>query len=317
MAALEVVTLGETMVVLCAEQPGPLRHADRFVRSVGGAESNLAIGLCRLGHSAAWVGAVGADPFGDLILATLRGEGVDVTHARRVEDAPTGLLFKERHAGGDSGIRYYRAGSAGSRLSARDVPDLGRCRLLHLTGITPALSESCAAAVRAAVGRAREAGALISLDPNYRARLWPPEAARAALLPLLPACDVLLLGQGEADLLFGQAEPEAVAREARARGARHIALRCGAAGAWAFAAEGPGTWVPAHPVTPVEPTGAGDAFDAGFIAGLLEGRADADCVRMGMICGALATTALGDWEGTPDRAALDRLLAGGTAAPLR
>ncbi len=305
------------MVVLCAEQPGPLRHADRFVRSVGGAESNLAIGLSRLGHRAAWIGVVGADPFGELILATLRGEGVDVAGARRDPGAPTGVLFKERHAGGDSGIHYYRAGSAGSRLCPEDVPDLGRCRVLHLTGITPALSESCHAAVRAAIGQARQAGALISLDPNYRARLWPPERARAALLPLLPACDALLLGQGEAELLFGVREAEAVAREARAHGARHIALRCGADGAWAFPAEGPGTWVPAHPVTPVEPTGAGDAFDAGFLAGLLEGRADADCVRMGTICGALATTALGDWEGSPDRATLDRLLAGGAALPLR
>jgi 2-dehydro-3-deoxygluconokinase len=313
---VDLVTLGETMVTFCPEQPGPLRHAERFLRGVGGAESNVAIGLCRLGHAAQWIGVVGDDPFGDLILATLRGEGVDVSAVRRHPGAPTGLLFKERRPGGDSAVYYHRAGSAGSRLGPADVPDLGRARLLHLTGITPALSDSCREAVRVAVGRARGAGALISFDPNYRARLWTPDAARAALLPILPACDVLLLSQGEGELLFGSPEPAAIAREARARGCRHVAVRCGGEGAWAFAAEGPGTWVPAHRVTPLEPTGAGDAFDAGFLAGLLEGRDDAECVRMGNVCGALATTALGDWEGVPDRATLARLLAGG-APPLR
>ena len=295
---MEVLTLGETMVTLCPEQPGPLRHAERFLRSVGGAESNVAIGLCRLGHQAAWVGVVGADPFGDLVISTLRGEGVDV-RARRHPRAPTGLLFKERHQGGDSAVYYYRSGSAGSHLGPEDVPDLGRARIVHLTGITPALSDSCHAAVKTAIGKAREAGALISFDPNYRSKLWRPEASRAALLPILPACDILLLSQSEGQMLFGSDDPDTIAREARARGSRHVAVRCGVEGAWAFAAEGPGTWVPAYAVTPLEPTGAGDAFDAGFLAGILEGKSDADCVRAGVICGALVTTALGDWEGAP------------------
>lgn len=307
------------MAIFTTEQPGPLRHAHRFVRSVGGAESNVAIGLVRLGHRAQWVGRLGADPFGSAILASLRGEGVDVAAARLDSGAPTGVLFKERRAGGDSAVYYYRAGSAASRLEPGDLPgeSIANCRVVHLTGITPALSPSCAAAVDAAIGMARTAGALVAFDPNYRARLWTPEAARKAMLALLPAVDALLLGQEEGRLLFGSDDPEVIAREGRARGARHVAIRCGGAGAWAFAAEGEGAWVPGLAVTPLEAVGAGDAFDAGFIAGLLEGRPEAECVRLGNICGAMATTALGDWEGVPDRDTALRILAGEPDTPLR
>ncbi len=299
------------MVVLVPESPGPLRHCERFTRALAGAESNAAIGIRRLGHSAAWISRVGDDEFGRYVLATLRGEGVDVTWAGRDPEAPTGIMFKERRAGADSRVVYYRAGSAASRLDAGDVPEAAfpGARWLHLTGITAALGAGPRRAVGRALDLARRYGLRVSFDPNYRSSLWPVEVARSVLWELACRCDVLFLGTDESRILFDTDVPAAVAKAACEAGVRFGALKRGAEGAVLW--DGPAlTEIPARPVPAIEPTGAGDAFAAGCIAGLLDGRPPAECARLGAICGALACTVLGDWEGAPERDVAKGLLEG-------
>jgi 2-dehydro-3-deoxygluconokinase len=310
--AAEVVTLGESMVLFVPEQPGPLRHAARFSRALAGAESNVAIGLCRLGHPAAWIGRVGEDEFGAYVLSTLRGEGVGLAFARADGRAPTGLMFKEPAAAADSRVFYYRRGSAASLLDAPDVPTeaLAGARWLHITGITPALGPGPRRAVGAAVRGATAAGLRLSFDPNYRSRLWPPAEATPVLRELASAADVLLCSEEEADLLFGTADPAALAAAAGHRPGRLVAVKRGDRGA-GFCLAGEVWEQPAWPLRKVvEPTGAGDAFAAGLIAGLLEGRAPAEAGRMAAACGALACTVSGDWEGAPERPALEAMLRG-------
>lgn len=315
--AAEVVTMGESMVVFVPESSGPLRHADRFTRGVAGAESNVAIGLCRLGHPAAWMGRLGDDEFGRYIWTTLRGEGVDLSHAAMDPDAPTGIMFKERAVGADSRVFYYRRGSAASR---QDAPDLAAtafqgARWLHLTGITPALGEAPRRATARALQLAREFGLGVSLDPNYRARLWSRAEAAPVLRALADQVDVLLISDGEGEVLYGVSEPDAVASAALACGCRLVAVKRGERGALLATAQG--RWsIPAFPVPVVEPTGAGDAFAAGLLAGLLEGRSPESCGRLGAVCGALVCTVAGDWEGAPEAADAQRLLAG-TSQPRR
>src|SRR6266849_6834272 len=183
---LDVVTLGESMVLLLAEQPGPMREATTFRRFIAGAESNLAIGLSRLGHAAGWFSRVGDDEFGRAIVFRIRGEGVDTSHVVSDASAPTGLVIRERREVGPIEQVYYRRGSAASRLSPADLDAayLGRAKYLHLTGITPALSESCRQTVFAAADMARAAGVRVVLDPNYRSKLWDPPEFREVLRSL-------------------------------------------------------------------------------------------------------------------------------------
>src|SRR5919199_3648728 len=134
--SLDVVSLGESMVLLVAEQPGPLREATTFRRHVAGAESNVAIGLCRLGHTAGWISRVGDDEFGRAVAFRIRGEGVDLSRLIVDPGAPTGVLFRERREVGPIEVVYYRRGSAASRLSTADLDAdyLRQARYLHLTG---------------------------------------------------------------------------------------------------------------------------------------------------------------------------------------
>ncbi|WP_308190949.1 sugar kinase [Pseudonocardia terrae] len=170
---MSVVTLGETMGLLAADTVGHLQHVSTMRLGIGGAESNVAIGLARLGTPVSWIGRVGADSLGDRVVRELRAEGVDV-HAVRDPGAPTRLMLKERPPGGGVRVWYYRRHGAGARLSPSDVDDevIGGATLLHVTGITPALGDAPAKAVEHAVAVAREAGVTVSFDVNHRSTLW-------------------------------------------------------------------------------------------------------------------------------------------------
>src|SRR5438552_1563450 len=233
---LDVVTLGESMVLLLAEQPGPMREAATFRRFIAGAESNLAIGLSRLGQTAGWFSRVGDDEFGRAIVFRIRGEGVDTSHVLSDPSAPTGLVIRERREIGPIEQVYYRRGSAASRLSPADLDTayLSNARFLHLTGITPALSESCRQTVFEAAKIARAAGVQVVLDPNYRSKLWAPPEFRAAVRSLASLCDILLPGRDEAQLLTGQSDPEMAVRELHGLGPQLVVIKLGSAGAVAF-----------------------------------------------------------------------------------
>lgn len=297
----EVVTLGETMILMNPESSGPLKYINRFTKQIGGAESNFSIGVVRLGHSAGWISRVGDDEFGKYIVAFIRGEGVDTSQVKFDPGAPTGLYFKERREYGESKVYYYRRGSAASRLSPEDLDPsyIGSAKFLHITGITPALSESCLRAVKEAVKIAKSRGVKVSLDPNIRLKLWSKERAREVIMELAAQADIVLPGQSEGAILVGETEPEKIAAKFLDLGVETVVIKLGKQGAY-YACSAESKLVPGYPIEKiVDPIGAGDGFAAGFIAGLLKGYSLKEAVKLANAVGALATTVTGDVEGLP------------------
>ncbi|WUH99537.1 sugar kinase [Spirillospora sp. NBC_00431] len=320
--SVDLVTFGETMARMENPVVGPMRHARTLDLGVGGAESNTAIGLCRLGGTAAWFGRVGDDEFGRLITTVLAGEGVRLGHTVVDRSAPTALLFKERRSGTLTRVQYYRTGSAGSRLRPSDVPhDLIRsARVLHVTGITAAISGTARQALDDAVDTARDAGVPVSLDLNYRRALWTPAEAGESLRNLAKRADLVFATVEEARLIVpGSGGDGATARSdgsgdgvaglaasVAALGPRDVLIKRGAAGVVALC-EGRQHVVPARTVPLVDPVGAGDAFAAGYLAEFVRGRPVAERLDTATAAGAYAVTVRGDWEGLPSRADLDLL----------
>ena len=298
---MDVVTFGETMVLLAASESGPLRFANTFTRHAAGTESNVAIGLTRLGQSVGWFSRVGDDEFGQYLVSTIRGEGVDTSHVIVDPLAPTGLVLKEKRELGPRKVIYYRNGSAASRLTPDDLdPEyIGRARFLHLTGITPALSPSCLETVRTAAEIARKRGVTVTFDPNLRLRLWTIELARQTMRDLMPLIDIVLPGIEEAEFLTGETDPDRAADAIRALGPRMVVIKLGPRGSMAVndteRIRAPG--IPLARV--VDPVGAGDGFAAGFLAGQLRGLSTSESLKIGNTVGAFATTVVGDIEGLP------------------
>ncbi len=279
---MSVLTLGETMALLDPLEDGDPRPGMTYALRFGGAESNFAIALARLGVRVAWVSRLGRDCFGDMIETGLAEEGVDLRWVQR-DDAPTGLYYKVRDDGRTE-VSYRRAGSAASRLCVGDVPDeaLDGVRVVHLTGITMAISDSARELVLEVARRARQRGATVLFDPNFRPALPDtPEAAAARQRDVLPDVDWYLCGESEAHLL-GDARVRSV-------------VRIGAGGAILDGA----VIAPPRTATVVDEVGAGDAFAAGFAFGLLEGWEPRDCVRAANAIAAYALAGTGDWETLP------------------
>jgi 2-dehydro-3-deoxygluconokinase len=294
-----VVSIGESMLLVVPPAPGRLRHAPSALLKVGGAESNVAIALARLGIPSGWAGLLGDDEPGHLVLDRIRAEGVDVRAARRVVGRPTGLYLREEVAG-QVRVYYYRAGSAASTLApgALDLDCLDGARFLHLTGVTPALSADCADFVADAAQDAHRRGLRVSFDVNYRSRLWPPAQARAAVESLLPHVDLLFLSAEEAEALWGWEDEEKGVRRLAEAGPQEVVLKRGAHGASLWI--GDDRWdAPPFAVTQVDPIGAGDAFAAGYLAGVLRGAGNDERLRLANAMGALCVTTLGDYEGLP------------------
>lgn len=307
--ALDVVTLGEAMALFLAEPLRGVRGARTFTRSIAGAETNIAIGLRRLGRPTGWIGRVGDDPLGHATLDVLRAEAVDVSQVVVDAEAPTGLLIRDQHPERTIEVLYYRSRSAGSRLRADDIDPgyVARARLLHLTGITPGLSGTACDATRRAFELARERGLRVSFDPNLRAKIWDGKTAARTLEPFL-AADVVLTGLAEGEALSSRSGRRDVASWFLDHGAKLVAVKEGRAGAWAT--DGDATWeCPARPVTVADPVGAGDAFAAGFLHGWLDGHGVDDCLTLGTRVAGLALQSPGDFEGLPYRPELDHILA--------
>jgi 2-dehydro-3-deoxygluconokinase len=298
--APRVLTAGETMVLFDSVDEGPAVLGSEYVLRIAGAESNFAVALARLGIGVRWVSRLGRDAFGDLVHETLGGEELDLDFVLRDPRAPTAAFFKWR-AGGRTTVSYLRHGSAASRLAEHDVPAaaLGGMELVHLTGITMALSDSARALVIDVARRAHEAGAIVTFDPNYRPPLWPsPEAAGRACREVFPFVDWLLCGHHEGATIFGIEDAgELVAALAR-DGVKSV-VRVGERGAILAGPDGPVVVAPRR-VEPVrDEVGAGDGFAAGFAYGLLAGWPAARCVRAGNLIAAHALRGTGDWETFP------------------
>ena len=304
----DVVTLGETMAAFRTN--GLVRTAQQAAVSVAGSEGNVAVGLARLGHRVRWVGCVGDDGLGRLVRRTYAAENIDVSCVRVDPGAPTGILVSERRVAGVSRVDYHRRGSAGTRMTESDVVDALACRpeILHISGITPALGERCAAAVTAGVHEARRLGATVTFDVNYRARLWSQEAARQALGPLLGTVDVVIGDSAELAVLLPGADDDSRVRALFDLGVSEVVLKQGALGATAFLPDR-SVHVAAFPVPEVDPIGAGDAFVAGYLSGRVERLPlEEQLVRANML-GAFAVSTPGDWEGLPTRDELGLLSA--------
>ncbi|MER6077932.1 sugar kinase [Streptomyces sp. NPDC001833] len=373
--AVDVVALGESMVTFLPTRPGRLADVPSFDRAIGGAESNVACALAAAGHAVRWVSRVGADGFGAHLLETVASYGVDVSYVGRDPVRPTGVYFR---TAGDRAtdaheVAYYRAGSAASAMSAATVdPAAVRAgRILHLSGITAALSEGCLGLLRELTASAGERPTLVSFDVNYRPGLWTGSDGAEVLLELARRADIVFVGEDEAEQAWGVGggpaairellpEPEVLVVKQGGAGATAFVSaaarwglaaqfpapltgRCPAAslpaaqlragvpqggtgGRWgsprpkagggtppARASETPpptpGTFEPAPAVDVVATVGAGDAFAAGFLSGILRGLPVGQTLRLGHLFAAAALTTPADLAPPPARDTTDRLTA--------
>jgi 2-dehydro-3-deoxygluconokinase len=296
-----VVTVGETLVLLHPLDPGSTINAAHQVgMSVAGADSNFAIAMNRLGWPAIWLSAVSDDPLGDFVVEMVGREGVDVSEVRRDPSHPTGILFKFRHEGRTK-VVYYRRGSAASHLLPGWLtPELfNGAALLHLNGVTCALSDSCAATAVRAVALARQASVPVSLDLNLRLQLWDLGKARRALRPIIAEADFLLSTEDELLAFSGCTKVDDALIVAASFGPQIVVVKRGPLGAIAHFAgktvQHPG-FIP--PVV-VDEVGAGDGFDAGFLSAILLGAGVDEALRYGNLVGAAAVTVADDISGYP------------------
>ncbi|WP_434580870.1 sugar kinase [Pseudomonas sp. Z5-35] len=304
MTEFDVLSFGETMAMLVADQTGDLAGVSQFHKRIAGADSNVAIGLSRLGFNVAWLSRVGADSLGRFVTRTLEEEGLDCRHVAVDPAHPTGFQLKSRSDdGSDPQVEYFRRGSAASHLSIESIaaPLLG-ARHLHATGIVPALSATAGEMSFELMTRMREAGRSLSFDPNLRPSLWPCEAMMIREINRHAAlAHWVLPGLGEGRLLTGREDPADIAAFYLDQGAEVVVIKLGADGAYYRTALDQG-FIGAVPVPRVVDTvGAGDGFAVGLISALLEGRDVTEAVRRANWIGSRAVQSRGDMEGLPTR----------------
>ncbi|KTR08757.1 hypothetical protein NS184_05315 [Curtobacterium luteum] len=288
------------MLLLSGRSVGAVPDLDTMHVDTGGAESNVAIGLVRAGVPATWVGRVGTDPAGDRVVADVRGAGVDVV-AVPDADRSTGLMMKERLADGRTRVTYHRRGSAGSAIGPEDVPAglVEQAALVHLSGISLALSDRSRATVDAVLDRAEAAGVPVSFDVNHRPKLVDPDSARRHYRAVVERSTVVFASDDEARLVLGREErrddEDDLARGLAALARGTAVVKLGSRGAVA-AVDGVLHRRAATPVRVVDPVGAGDAFVAGWLAAVLTGAAPAEALDRAADAGALACTVASDWR---------------------
>ncbi|WP_144796593.1 sugar kinase [Microbacterium paludicola] len=303
MMGLGVLAVGESLGLVMPDAIGRLAHTRGARIGFGGAESNVAIGVSRLGGVAGWAGRLGADSLGDLITRELRAENVEV-HVALDPDAATAMMVKERPRPGSTRVTYYRSVQAGSRLTEQDIPPglVEDAKILHVTGITAGLGERPLYALHRLIDRARDSRTLVSFDVNHRPSLWRDgRNAGEAYRTLVRRADIVFAGDDEARLVTDRDDLDAQISALRDLGPACVVIKLGDQGA--VAAEGPDLIRrSALKIDVVDTVGAGDSFVAGWLAETL---ADADLetrLRTAVICGALACTNQGDWEAAPTRA---------------
>lgn len=307
MNKLDVVTFGEAMAMFAAEEPGDLAQVSHFTRHLAGAETNVAIGLSRLGMKSGWVSRVGKDAFGEFIRQKLRYEQVNIDAVEANALHPTGFQLKSRVDAGDPQVQYFRKGSAASFMGpeALDPGYFSAALHLHMTGIPLAISPSTRAFAAEALRVMKQAGRTVSFDPNLRPSLWQSEAEMIAVTNAFAfQCDWVLPGIGEAELLTGTRDLQAIADFYLRRGVELVVVKLGPEGSYYCSRTEEGT-VPGFAVADVVDTvGAGDGFAVGLISGLLRGMDIAASAQRGNAIGAMAVQSYGDHDGYPDEAAL-------------
>lgn len=315
-SAHQILLAGEAMALFAAREEGQLASAADFHESVAGAELNVAIGLKRLGQSPLYVTRLGSDIFADRIRQLIQRDGLSTNGLLTDSSAATGFMLKSRVDSGDPSTAYFRAGSAASHLSPDDIDriPLENVWAIHLTGVLPALSDSCRWFCRDLARLATDPGKcsfpapargqyFLSFDPNIRPSLWPDhEVMVHELRRLCAQADLVLPGLGEAKQLVGTDDPKQAVRLFCQLGARAVVLKCGPSGAYIRDFDGSETWVSGFHVDHVLDTvGAGDGFAAGVLSALAEGKSLAQAAERGCAIGAIQTQSYSDNEGLPTK----------------
>lgn len=294
---------GEPMGLLIAQSEGPLDSVSGYSLAVAGAEFNVATGVARLQHQVSYLTKLGNDPFGKLIIRTLRNNGINDDFVLFSEEKTTGFMLKSKVSKGDPEIFYFRKGSAASTLSPEDVEKLDFTKFthIHLTGILPALTESTRAAEQLMFEKARDAGLFISFDPNLRPQLWPSKDVMMETLNRFASqADMILPGNGEGDALCGSTDPKDISKFYLDMGAKIVVTKVGPKGAYCATADGQAFMVPGFIIDKVVDTvGAGDGFACGVVTGLMEELPLEKAVERGCAIGAIQCTFAGDNEGLP------------------
>lgn len=305
-ASLDILSLGEPLVEFNQQHGGDREH---YLLGFGGDTSNMAIAAARQGARVGYVTRLGQDAFGDKLMALWQAEGVDTAHIVRDAAAPTGIYFVTHTETGHA-FSYYRQGSAASLMKPEDVPEeaIAAAKVLHVSGISQAISPSACDAVFHAMAVARRSGVKVSYDPNLRLKLWPLPRARAIIMETVALADICLPSLEDAGQLTGLADPEAIVDALLARGAGIVALKLGAAGAL-LADSRERHHVPGFRVATVDATGAGDTFDGALISELLRGTPLAAAARYANAAAALSTRGYGAVAPIPRRAEVEAFLA--------
>lgn len=313
--APEVLSFGEAMAMFVATSSGDLAEVEHFSRDIAGADTNVAIGLSRLGFRVGWLSRVGNDSSGQYLRTRLVAEGLDCRYVTTDSEHPTGLMFKERAQGGaDPRVEYMRRNSAASQLSPVDAAevDFSALRHLHATGIPPAISASCRELSRQLIQRARSHGASVSFDPNLRPTLWASESEmRTTLNAMAAGANWVLPGLSEGRLLTGCDTPYDIAGFYLDQGAQAVVIKLGPEGSYyrgTLTGHDENFTIAGVPVSKVIDTvGAGDGFAVGFISAMLDGLGPRQALARANLIGAEQVQVLGDIEGLPHRERLQRL----------
>jgi 2-dehydro-3-deoxygluconokinase len=310
MSAVDILALGEPMVEFNQTGEGEGRL---YRQGFGGDTSNFAISAARQGASVGYVSAVGDDVYGRMLRALWLREGVDQTHVATDASAYTAIYFVTHDEAGHH-FSFFRSGSAASRMTPDALPreSIARAKLLHLSGISLAISTSACDACFAAIDTAREAGVRVSFDTNLRLKLWPIARARAVMTEAIRHSDICLPSHDDVAAITGLTDPDALLDHCLALGAKVVALKLGAQGAIVADAQRRIRIAP-HPCQPVDATGAGDAFGGAFVARLVAGDDIESAGRYAAAVAALSTEGWGAVEPIPTAARVRAALAPFTA----
>lgn len=306
----EVLTFGETMAAFVPEEATGFQYVRSFQLRHAGAESNTAIGLSKLGHSVRWFSRLGDDEPGRYILASIRAEGVDVSQVKTDATHSTGFMLKSFRYSRNTEVLYYRSNSAASHMETDDISEslLSDCQILHFTGITPILSTSCKELTLNTLNVAKKNHIKISFDPNIRKKLWGTQDFAPLMKEIIQSCHILFMGFDEGEILYHTKEAEEL-KEILFRSANleYLCLKNGSKGAY-VCSRTEHHYIEPFPCHCIDSVGAGDAFNAGFLAYLLEKKSLLECGQAAAIAGALCTETNGDIEGIPDKQILSNIL---------
>lgn len=311
MKKLDVITFGEAMAMFMANEQGPLHEINGFTKELAGAETNVAIGLARLGVQSAWVSKVGRDPFGTFIMNRLQEENVNIDGVLYDEHHSTGFQMKSKVTEGDPDVFYFRKNSAASHLNIGDFHHtyFNSAAHLHMTGIPLALSQETREFAQYALTFMKKAQKTVSFDPNLRPSLWfSQEEMIKVTNETAKQANYVLPGIHEGELLTGYKQPEDIASYYLDSGVEVVVIKLGEQGAYFKTSYEEGTVAGFEVPHVVDTVGAGDGFACGLLSGLVKGKSIWDSIRRGNAIGALAVGTKGDNDGYPTEKELQSYL---------